>query len=165
MTKHIDWRTPRRIRLAHRTLQERAAKRRAWTARNPTLGNLPVSHRELHALLVLQPALEAECLEAAATLSGQEYGAALLALRCDAGEIEAFAAWHHWRNPKSRCGGIYYISRNGGTVREYTSIITGESITLCAKYKTTKRVLDWMERQDQYAEDAYNTVKNIKGIA
>lgn len=165
MHKKINWRTPQRIRHARGTLAARDAMRRAWRESIPRKGNLPVSQQELHAMLVLQPALERECIDVSVTLGGHEYGAALLALRCNAREVEAAAAWHHWRHPGSRGNGIYYISRNGGTVREYTSVITGGSITMCAKYRTTKRVLDWMERQNQYMEDAYNTVKNIKGIA
>lgn len=66
---------------------------------------------------------------------------------------EEFVLRYRRANPASRTENTYKITRNGGTCREYTSLVTGETITMCAKYPITKRVLCWMDTQDRMASE------------
>jgi hypothetical protein len=54
-------------------------------------------------------------------------------------------------NPGSRVSNPYRIERNGSVKRVYRSLVDGSEISMCAKYPITKRVLDWMNAQEDAA--------------
>jgi hypothetical protein len=54
-------------------------------------------------------------------------------------------------NPRSRIESPFKITRNGGTKRVYGSLVNDSSISMCAVYPVTRRVLNWMSVQEEMA--------------
>lgn len=73
-------------------------------------------------------------------------------------KYRAISLWikrYRKQHPRSRAIYTYVISHNGGKRRVYRSLVNGSTISMCADYPVTKRVLTWMENQD---DTAYNEI-------
>jgi hypothetical protein len=54
-------------------------------------------------------------------------------------------------NPRSRIQSPFRITRNGGRKRVYGSLVNCSSISMCALYPVTRRVISWMSDQEDCA--------------
>ena len=119
--------------------------------------------RQVRQLLIAQPALVSE-IEATNRREGVEAGVCLLMHRLGATAEAATAGWYRWCNPESRAVGCSYISRNGGKVREYTSLIGNGRISMSNNYPMTKRVSEWIDAQVLAVETAQPYAAKVAGL-
>ena len=122
-----------------------------------------ITARTVRSLLLSQPALASE-ISSTIKAEGIAAGLRLLSLRLGCGTCAAVAGWARYRDSSSRVVGCAYISRNGGQVREYTSLVGGGSISMCAAWPMTRRVSDWIAAQEGEVERAVPHAAVVAGL-
>ena len=122
-----------------------------------------LSPRQVRSLLLAQPALASEISDTI-KIEGKPAGLRLLCLRLDCATAAAVAGWTRYRDSSSRAVGCSYISRNGGKVREYSSLVGEGAISMCAAWPMTKRVSEWIENQETEVDSAAPHAAVVAGL-